>query len=418
MAYPIKSSWPQTLADQHGVWCAWCLQYIKPAEFQEQILPKRRLEWHHVHPKASIRKRFGDRFPLGWTIPAHSRDCHQPTLQTFASATDAYLQYLETAPFNLTDPRSRVGRMGERDPYLKFLQSSATHEETRDRHAQRLHDEGFYWLSALIKETIIRDILKQQEHRRSEASDRVLEYQVASAAGFRHRFPPRFSRVKPPNRPLLLLNQANLEANRGNRESAMQLLEYAKELLRKGFPTQRDSLRLPLMLRSAQIDRQPKAAEDAIRESRGSSYSHNTALILAGFFHLESGTRQSTNRAESCFNEVLEGEHVSWLYEAESYFGLAAIALKRNRPARIAFERLEAAQYIYLMLGLLGTPHPLIPISGSCSAACPMPGDVLMKSAEFAPSKLKKKTCFMLRMHAIRETELQTRLLGTLCGFK
>jgi hypothetical protein len=419
MAYPAKSFWPRTLADQHGVWCAWCLKYIRPIEFQEEVLPsKLRLEWHHVHPKTSIRKRFGERFPRGWTVPAHSRDCHQPTLQTFAFATDAYLQYLEHAPFDLADYHSRASRSQNRDPYLRSLQFVPLDDETRDRQAQRLHDEGYYWLSALVKETIIRDILKRQGYRHSEASDRVIEYQIASAAGIRHRLPSRFSKEKLPDRPLLILNQANLEANRGNRELAMQLFKHAKELLHGRFLKQSDSFRLPLLLRSAQIDRHPESADRAVRESDRSPYSHKTALILAGFVHLESGTQQSLNRAESCFQEVLQSANVSWLYRAESYFGLASIALKKSRPTTTAFKLLEAAQYIYLMLGLQGTPHPLIHLSTSGSGACPMPGDVLMNCADFAPSKLKKKTCLMLRREAIYETDLQTRLLGTLCGFK
>ncbi len=63
------------LSDHHGVWCAWCLQYI---------VPEHAFEFHHIlGRKDEIREKFGFE---PWVVPVHSpsNSCHRRGIQDYS----------------------------------------------------------------------------------------------------------------------------------------------------------------------------------------------------------------------------------------------------------------------------------------------------------------------------------------------
>jgi len=148
MTYPNKREWPLTLADRHGVWCAYCLEYISSQEYMER---------HHQIGQTFLKQNFRKPLSGGWTVPVHAKDCHRKEIQRFASARESRLVVLETDGFDVSQAESL---------------------------AQRLHDRGDYQGATLIKEKIIQWLGEQGEkdsHKRME----MITYQVASAAGIR-----------------------------------------------------------------------------------------------------------------------------------------------------------------------------------------------------------------------------------------
>src|SRR5439155_24814050 len=89
-----------------------------------------------------------------------------------------------------------------------------------------------------------------------------------------------------------------------------------------------------------------------------------------------------------------------WLYVAEALFGKACYSLRwhENNLAR-AYQWLVQAQYIYVMLGLQGTPHTQVPreLRTSPAMSC-FPGHVLT-TARFAVWSADKR--YQLRSEAI-----------------
>jgi len=80
-----------------------------------------------------------------------------------------------------------------------------------------------------------------------------------------------------------------------------------------------------------------------------------TAYVLAG--HIL--TPEKPTRARTYFESILaEGQDSSWLYRAESLFGIASLMLRSRESLNNAYKCLSLAQYIYGALGLQGTPHP------------------------------------------------------------
>src|SRR5437867_3074339 len=83
-----------TLEDPHGLWCAWCLDYI-PAGEEEQ---------HHVYPTWSTRNVPGFSDVLhDWTVPVHDKNktneqCHRHRMQRLADAAAYPIGELSALP--------------------------------------------------------------------------------------------------------------------------------------------------------------------------------------------------------------------------------------------------------------------------------------------------------------------------------
>lgn len=84
-----------TLSDQYGPWCAWCLDYIQPANLEDQLVPGQLEDHHALATKREIRDVFGLE---PWRFPVHNAaygGCHRKRLQVYADF--AAHKLLETA---------------------------------------------------------------------------------------------------------------------------------------------------------------------------------------------------------------------------------------------------------------------------------------------------------------------------------
>lgn len=94
-----------TLSDQHGPWCAWCLDYIsQPADLADQPILGQ-LEDHHV---LATKKRVKEVIGLDpWCVPVHNAaygGCHRQGLQVYADfAARKLLETVEMAGIAFED---------------------------------------------------------------------------------------------------------------------------------------------------------------------------------------------------------------------------------------------------------------------------------------------------------------------------
>jgi hypothetical protein len=381
MPLPRPGDWRYSLADHHGVWCCYCFKYIGPSEFNA----------HHILKQHWIRKRFGPRFPVGPTVPAHCGECHQGGIQHFADAATEHLkQVLERV--DLYD------------------------EPTRDRLAKRAHDQGLYWVATLINLDTARSLASQ--NRRDEMLTTV-EYLLGSAAGTRgiHSLPKHLPlRHDEAQSPGVLLHLASGAANMGFHTRARDLLRSAEETLGRLPSKRRLRWAASHHLRRAQIERSERDSEIA-GELSVSDYSKTTALLLRSQIFRAQGSPVLRARARELLEDLLaRGDQVSWLYRATCWLNFAYHVLDSDRlpkdTLRVAYRLLVKAQYVFVMLGLLGTPEPTTLLRGHTLKHNFTPVDLLLSLTEF--SKFSPEECLDMRQQAIAASWLREQMIMAL----
>lgn len=326
-------------------------------------------------------------FPTSWTVYAHRR-CHRyerttADLQDAASAATARLKLVQSPPFR-----------PENENELRRVEADA----------RIAHDSGLYGVSVFLKEVVRASLLQVGE---AEASLRMLEFGLASLAGVRSACPidlEKFAGGVSQDRPLAVLHAANHCSNVGLNEEARALLDHSRRLLEGPAHGQKDELALDVMLRTAQIERNPAAAREALGEAttRYAAYRVDTARVISAMIGLSEGT----SVAAECFEALISDErHLSWLYRAESWFGRAVLDLQQGK-VREAYRLLVASQYVYILLGLQGTPHPAMPVPAANRSDC-VPADVL-RDPRF--DSVRKEERAELRRLAIIESSLRRDL--------
>jgi hypothetical protein len=132
-----------------------------------------------------------------------------------------------------------------------------------------------------------------------------------------------------------------------------------------------------------------------------------TAYILAGQTH----SPQQPSRARTYFDAVLaKGLDVSWLYRAESLFGIGCLMLRDGTDIKEAYKFLVAAQYIWAILRLQGMPH--LNMHPSLPDPALTPGSVVYYDAHLI--QLSKGERLALRQLAVLESGVRNQLLSTL----
>ena len=405
-----------SLTDQHGPWCAWCLDYFDPRLLQNGqwiknprsrflIEPGDLREAHHVVSQNRIPERapahehaipllLPPSFPSTWTVDAHV-SCHRlkiarPNLQTFADASAGKLQWL--AERNLLA-----------HPHLQAL----------DAEAAKAHDTGLYSIAVFIND-IVRRHLWASDAR--EAALRSFEFQLASLAGVHGEMPVQnlvvFGGDQEKVRPRSLLHVANHLSNVGRLENARDVFTRAQELLGSLSNKARAEFEIDVMLREAQILRNPASAAKLIHLGASlSAYSQQTAKVFSGMLALSDDPRKS----QDYFQSLLHGEQEpSWLYRAEAWFGIAYYCLSRSGTNRTlleeAYRLLVAAQYAFVMLRLQPTPRTgLQGLPTDC-----MPFDLLQHDRF---KEIGRRQARELRLEAIIERGMRHELFGDLAGW-
>jgi hypothetical protein len=396
---PAEKRWPLTLADHHakdrGLWCANCLDYIvKPVDGQPQRQgQKALLQNHHQLPEDYLDElgEQGVRFPRGWTVPVHGWPCHQHhpkglDLQSVSDTSAAFLSQLDRGRFDL---------------------------KQHDHLAKQFHDRGLYGHSAIVKE-------RMKTHLKSQGRMgeywQVLERQVASAAGFRNELSFAAPSAEEPESPELLLARSNDAANRHRWEESRKYYQHANAHRPKHNSERAERLEPYYALRKAQqMERKRDDMDRALAACRGLGYSLDTAKVIGSGILLDLGGARDVEKARDYANELLSADHeTSWLYRAESHFLLACVGAGNERPAWV-YAHLVVSQYIYVMLGLQGTPHPNVPACRPSNRNA-WPGDVLTTNRRL--HSLSPASCLGLRRHMIQESDVQRTLLNDLAGWR
>lgn len=381
MSIPRSRDLSYSLADHHGIWCCYCFKYILPNEYNA----------HHILKQYWVRKRFGPRFPVGPTVPAHCGECHQGGIQHFADAATEHLkQVLERV--DLYD------------------------ELTRDLLAKRAHDQGLYWVATLINLDTARSFAAQD--RRDEMLTTV-EYLLGAAAGTRglsslqRHLPLRRQESQTPG---ILLHLASGAANMGTHIKARDILRSAEEALDRLPSRRRQRWAVSRHLRRAQIERSELDSEIAA-ELSPSNYSKATALLLRSQILRAQGSPNHRVRARELLETLLaHGDQVSWLYRATGWLNFAYHILDSYRlpksTLRKAYQLLVEAQYVFVMLGLLGTPEPTTLLRGHIITQNFTPTDLLLALPEF--SKFSREDCLEMRQQTMAASLLREQMVLTL----
>lgn len=354
MSFPRIEVWPATLADQGGVWCAECLEYIKPLAKCGDALQD-----HHVLQQSYLDDAFGKGSCPGWTVPVHQK-CHQKVIDRLGASTRQFLDAL----------------------HLKTeTQQDATHA--------RLHDLGLYSLCLPAKTRLIEQLVSKGEN---DAALIAVRHAIATASGTRWGDPllKRCLRVKgASDDPLIAANLAGYAAAFGKLDDSTKLIGRARGLARRLPRAKRKKFEVVLRRRNSQrvsglyradsdtVDAGFRDSEFAFEEAE-TPYSRKTALVIRASLFYRAGDLRSAH--DAVFQLSQEPGEMPWLYKAEALMLYGLCELERNENPKMVYWCLSRAQYIFCMLGLqshapVGTDR-LFPGSKRDS----MPGHVLMKA--------------------------------------
>jgi hypothetical protein len=332
-------------------------------------------------PRSYLAEYFDKGVPGGWTVPVHRR-CHRELQRS----SDNLPFFIEELVDELRDG-------------LGFAQVT-----------EPLHVDGNFWTAALATRRYAAEVSHPPTSSEAWANE-AQESRYGAGTNRARRWSSRYARhhIRESRRVDVLLGLANMSANAGLRTKAERALSEADALIGGSPP---DLLQSAYLRRAAQVRREPAIAESAMRASEPKTYSWFTARMIAASIRQE----RDPFRARDLYDEVFDvGGTLSWLYRAQSWFGLACCSvgpeLRFSRAdRRLALQRLYAAQYVLVMLGLLGVAFPTIPLADT--APVHMPGDLLMALAESLDVTMAE--CIDLRQSAIADRGLRVAVLNCL----
>lgn len=408
MQLPRREDWDSQLVDVHGLWCAWCVEYLDGEVEKHHMLGQ---FWTRLNEPLDLQS--PSRHLLEWTVLVHKR-CHRPRASRH---TGPSLQ-------NLTDTVTTNIRELDPDVPERLLASDSDREDhlaTLDSLAREAHDAGLYQLAALFKRFRRRARLQLDNSQRLG----IVEDEIATLAGVRLRRPVAVRGLSFHGRPRLAYQFANFYSNRGAPALARQLIEAGDDEMTKLPPTARGEYAVDKLLRHAQVDRNA-AAGHAARVETTIEYREHTALAITEFIDLgEHKYGSALASAQALLSSV---KNVSWLYRAEACFtealGLLAThkqLVGRQKALRGAYRYLVESQYIYVVLGLQSPPHPEVRRLLGLRTAVPAssewvtsPASVLLEHGWFAHGQLSAGEALDLRREAIIESGLRDQVMSSL----
>ena len=377
MGQPLSRS----LSDQHGEWCAFCLEYFLRGEVRHL---------HHVLMRKRIKDRFGSNLDFAWVIPVHGArydnevSCHEKIQSYTNFITDRFFEKLDKED-NLAE---------------------------REQSARQFHDRGYYWLSALGNldsiQTRIDGIDEEQLIRRCE-------FALSSAAGVRggQNLPKLLmSHGIPVQSPRIQLNLANLQAARGHEVVARRTLRLVTDITELLPKREKESLKPGLLRRQAQLSRSASDAREAVSAAE-TDYSRDTALVIQGVLAVSSHSFRYVE--ESLEQLSARGNTISWLYRAEKQFILALfLILSGSKDHATIYSLLCEAQYVYILLGLQFSISPKLPFEGPPDRSWDWtPSDVLRSYfTSTGKHTLSRAECYDIRRRTIHNHDLREQILS------
>lgn len=318
----------RTTRDQHGEWCAFCLEYFEPGlrgERGGREVP----DYHHVLPQAWIKHRIPLPVDSHWVVPVH-RHCHR-VMQSGSGAAGAYLD--------------------------KLLAGARTAEE-RSRLSGWFHDHGFYWYAALLAAHTMLDASVERDL--GEDPTRARHF-LSSCAGIRggQNFPDLMltrSTVVPAAH--ITLAWANLKIARGHPRSARKDARAAAAAIETLSTRERRALVPAQLRRRAHIERDTLVARDA-EAAAEHDYGAATSLVLSNVLAVSEGEVDQADRASDAL--ASRTSSLPWIYRAEVWFMEAVnLILQGRHEAERIYDLLTASQYVYVLMGAAFSISPML----------------------------------------------------------
>ncbi|MCU1327643.1 MAG: hypothetical protein JWN34_3013 [Bryobacterales bacterium] len=327
------------LSDLHGVWCAWCLEYIVPPD---------PMELHHVLGlKAAIRKEFG---LLPWVVPVHGAVCHRERLQTYADWAGRKLLesrgVLQPNAFeNLCEKSFRLGSMS----MCMLMRRSALLEATRNHDIDRARKNLLYALNAASGSGMGMSFVRQLERKpelRSLRGD-------GEFGGLESEWDTR-------------LHVAIVHANAGNVGVARSAYkDLASEIPRFRAASSVNYAKLVRM--TAVVKPQVEAASEAMKMARDSPdpvfHTRTSMLGLAYAFEARRDYSTARDQAEALHLDLADGVASWWHYVQQQFLLGRSILFSHNTlplgaAGIVGLKALVRAQYGAALLNFPFNPVP------------------------------------------------------------
>lgn len=357
-----------TLADQGGVWCAHCLQYIEAGQG--------RFHFQRIFPEPIDADLFGEPLAGDWVVPVCKGGFCEHELSTLAND---------------------VGRVFQR---LRSLD-----HESQKACAVQFFDAGALGLSLLLDIALCQDLRaigdtegywRLAEHVVSAATSVPWSQRaIATLVDFEHL----------PDRPMMLMNAAVWSASFAPPRTK-PLFERAERLVNRLPPPLRENARVlrnrrfsQMVMRrseatSEEVGRAVEAARLAIKEAPN-DFSRATALTLDAVF---AHRLNDLSRMRFQCERVLQSR-TSFIFRPQVSTHSALADLEHGGDREVAYQRLVIAQYVFCMLGVM----PQAPFHseriGINESRVFTPGHILMTSPLLKPARSFRKE----RMQELRE---------------
>jgi len=279
-----------------------------------------------------------------------------------------------------------------------------------DKEALKAFESGLYSIALFLNEFI--RVARWRRAERAESFE-VLAHQLSARAGIRGEVPATlaaFGDGSAARDPRALLYLTSHQSNLGRRTEAQASLDQARSLLAES--PRREELTLDLLIRVAQVERSRKHAEQAVQlaSAEGSRYRESTARVFAGMIALAQGASEGQEHFEAVADF---GDSTSWLYRAEAWLALGALAMASRRTDE-AYRYLVASQYVFVVLGLQPMAHPdLVPKTVTRPDSVPVD---LLRDPMFG--ELSAGKCTELRNRAIDGSQIRHSVFSDLAGWR
>lgn len=317
------------LSDQHGPWCAWCVDYISSPD---------ELELHHV---LGYKERIRGTFRLEpWVVPVHRDRCHRSGLQDYADEAGRGLLDSITLDPERFEQRCKTSFHRGNLPACLLLRRYAWAQAVKNENYSAARTNLLYALNAAagsrLGNRFVRDIQKD-----------------AAFENFREDLD-------------IKLYAASVHANAGNLSQAWitrdQLAMAVPRVRPASSATYAKLVRMTAIL-GATI-RDAKEALNIARDSADPEYHQRTSrLALASAYEAQRNYNNARAQAELLLLGS-QGRETSWWHSIEQLFlwsraaFLSRGSLQMHASVRPQLTALIQAQYAAALLDFVGIPVP------------------------------------------------------------
>src|SRR6267378_4022059 len=283
-----------TLADHHGCWCAWCLDYIKT---------KSELEGHHIWPRAALVGLLGKgTIPLDCLVPVHKNLCHREGFQKYSDIAGVFLRDIQSLdPHEFDRTCYRAFLEGDLSKAV-FLREWASQRDWLSNDPEARYQNLIFELNALAGSSMAN--LLTRPPRRGDASTwlekKIRQESITSE---------------------LLTYSGSVLVNGGHIGEGLKLYQQVSSTVPRWYHKS-DELNGVITRRLATATCEIKYAREAVELAVNHDYTLRTALLSLGWTR---ANNQDYSGARDVFDDITDQAitaPISWLHRAGKEFGV------------------------------------------------------------------------------------------------